>query len=303
MRNLFEFREDFPKMPEKYPYDEDSGLFMNLPNQWSKSPYLGAVKSKAGSEWVAQIHIPQEVWEYVIRDNAGKWGKNLPDSFWEENGNNRSTIRVNVNDPRKAAWIVQTILYGDYDTAEMIDEYLTTKYIHGKKGLSAWTDVIQYMPKFDGAPLTLSDREEFFTNLKARDTQSKLDKNKEAFFAKAPAKIKQTILAKAAQGSVRKKIFGTGDLSLNELGPIIDRAIEELGVSYFLQGIHVKDPLGFDLSKFVDKKKKPKTEMFKEGFRSGYLNESTSNPYTLYSEEWVEWQDGFLQGDSIKLVD
>lgn len=299
MRNLFESPEDFPKMPDMYKYDEESGLYMNTPAQWSKSPYLGAVKDKTGNGFAAQIHIPQAVWEYTIRDNPGKWGNKLPDTFFKENGKDRSTIRIgNLRDPRQAAWIVQTILYGNHDTAELIDEYLTHKYILGKKGISAWKETFRDMPKFEGSPLVLADRDEWFAKHKQMDTKAKQDKNIETFNTKAPDKIKQAILAKAAQGGPRKKIFGTNSISLNKLGPIIDKAIAALGVQHFLQGIHVKDPMQFDLSKFVTESD-IKTGAFREGFRSGYLVE-TANHYERFSTEWTEWTDGYLQARSLR---
>lgn len=289
MRNLFEFTTDFPRMPEQNPYDEESGLYLNPKHQWSQSPYLGAVKSKNKTGYDAQIHIPQEVWERVIRDNPAKWNA-LGDSYFSENGKGRSTLRIAAKDPRQAAWLVQTVLYGPYDTNELIDDYLTAK-INGRKGITAWVHLLEDMPRFDGAPLESLDHDDWFENHSEREKQNKLQRNVDAFMAKAPEKIKSAILdAVAKSSSLRKKVFGTSNLTLNQLAPVIDRAILELGTQYFLNGIKVKDPAQFDLSNFV------KTKEFKEGFIRGFALKEMANPYKVGTNRWVNYATGYLSG-------
>jgi len=247
---IFEDQNDFPRMPDQFPYDEESGLHMNPITQWSKSPYLGAVWSEKRGSWVAQIHIPQDVWEARIRDNE-KWHGVLADGFFNEKGNLRPTIRIPVKDPRQAAWIAQSVLYGPDDTGELIEDYLTARFIDGQPGRTAWADIYREMPKFQGAPLVATDAESWFAKHQERDKQTKLAKNTEIANARAPEKIKQGIINWITKGGNRKKIFGSAKLTLNQLGAVIDRAIAKLGVQYFMQGINVKDPAGFDLRQFV----------------------------------------------------
>lgn len=235
-----EARTDFPRVDAKYPFDDESGVYLNTKGQWSESPYLGATRNKNG-KYVAQIHIPNYVWENLIRDNH-KWFDILPDSFFAENPNNRSTIRVGVNDPRQAAWIMQSVLYGPYNTEELINDYLIQKYVRDGKGIDAWQEIFADMPKFYGSPIQIQDHDEWFNRNQEHEKKNKLATNIEKFKHEAPAKIKKGLEAFLSKQSNRKKMFGRSDISLNGALQLVDKAINEFGVDSFLNGIKLKDP-------------------------------------------------------------
>lgn len=249
---LIEFREDFPKMPEKYPYDEESGLFLNTPSQWSTSPYLGAViSSKYPSKWFVQIHISRTVWEDLFEANP-KWrGSNIPKGFFNEDGKLRSSIRFRVSDPRQAAWISQTVLYGPYDTNALVEEYIIARYFDGVTDIRQIWDFMSDMPHFSGPILSDKDKDHWMANYEAKKKENKLANNIASFKAKMPEKIKQVIINFVKKSANRRKVFGNPNLSLNVISRAIDKAINVLGVDYFLQGIHVKDPSTFKLASYV----------------------------------------------------
>lgn len=149
-------------IPSKYFIDDDSGLAINLPSQWSISPYLGAVKFQNCTTYSANIGIPQHVWEKVINNNRNKW-TNAPESLFNGVIQNRPRIVISgFVDPRQAAWLMQNVLYSDdYDSAELIEDYLEMKYCSGSGEI--WNDIISNIPsEFGGSLLTLDDEKKYF---------------------------------------------------------------------------------------------------------------------------------------------
>lgn len=198
------------KLPTRYFVDPETNLALNTPNQWSHSPYLGAVKDHTLKNYITSIHIPQEIWTKVIFNNQQKW-KNAPPSLLREN---IGSIRVyGFEDPRQAAWFMQELLYSDnVDTEELIEDYLEMKYCNGNGDL--WNDLLLSVPTFEGTALEASDEKEYFKKFDA-ETRKKIDtirKNTAAYESNMRMKIK------------------------NELRRLkMDEAlVDEFGVEYFL---------------------------------------------------------------------
>lgn len=253
--HLTEDRSDFPLIPQQNQqfYDDDSGLFMNPPSQWSKSPYLGAVKI-GGDGYIAQAHIPQAVWSAVIQDNP-KWHNVLPDGFFNAKGTNRSPIRVaRTKDPRQAAWIVQSLLYGHEDFGDLLDDYLTLKYIEGQPGIGAFKDALRDLPKFEGEALTVADADSWIQDQKTRQAaQQKVD-NAPRYEAQMTKKIVAAFVEAMRPGSLRKKVFGKSKMSLTQVSQAVTMAVKELGVEHFVTApgsIKIKPPETFNLSSFI----------------------------------------------------
>lgn len=157
------------KIPDFYFIDPDTDLALNTPNQWSQSPYLGAVRFN-DETYISQICIPQAVWEKLIHQNHQKWKDVLPQSILHTNtGNIRG---FSTKDPRQAAWFMQAVLYsGDNDTEELIEDYLEMKYLGGLGDL--WNDLIAQIPEFEGEALTSENELEFFKKFDA-ETRKKI---------------------------------------------------------------------------------------------------------------------------------
>lgn len=158
------------KLPDRYFIDPESNLALNTPNQWSHSPYLGAVKDALLKNYITSIHIPQEIWHKVVFSNHQKW-KNAPATLLHENV---SSIRVyGFEDPRQAAWFMQELLYsGNVDTEELIEDYLERKYCGGDGEL--WDDLLMCVPEFEGKPIDVTDEKEYFNKFDAA-TRKKID--------------------------------------------------------------------------------------------------------------------------------
>jgi len=251
---LNEALSDFPGIPSnrrKY-YDDESGLYLNAIQQWSLSPYLGAVDAKNG-KFKAQIHIPQDAWQHIIQDNE-KWRGHLPPTFFNDAGQNRSTIQIQgFSDPRQAAWLVQTILYGTEDTNELIDDYLTVKYIEGHNGITAWRDILRDMPTFDGRPMDEDDADEWLQNATKRNKAARIAINTNHYAQEMPSKIIDAFTKALSNKPARRKVLGNAKYSLNKVKDIVQNAINQLGIEYFVTSpgsIKLKDPLSFDLSTF-----------------------------------------------------
>jgi hypothetical protein len=226
---------------------------MNQPSQWSKSPYLGAV-NVTGTGYVAQAHIPQTVWAEVIQDNP-KWHNVLPDTFFSPKGNNRSPIRIaKTRDPRQAAWIVQALLYGHEDFGDLLDDYLTLKYIEGKPGIDAFRTALRDLPKFDGEPLTVADAEEWTRNHAERQSADTKKQNTSKYDEQMPKRIITAFVDAMKKGAARKKVFGTAKMSLTQVTTVVAAAIAKNGISYFVTApgsVKIKQPETFNLTAFV----------------------------------------------------
>ena len=218
----------------KFPVDADTGLMMNLPKQWSQSPYLGAVKNSRGTGYVAQIHIPQSIWSDLVDGKTHKW-KNAPASFFKDTGNQRTSMIVGpYSDPRQAAWIAQEVLYGG-NAAEYIEDYFDERY-NGGDG-SIWRSLKSKVPSFDGAPLEEKDRDAFFDKLQKHGDEAKAVERKQAYEAMMTKKIKRELMAlysaNPAMAKKRLAAFGyTG--SRNQLEGVIDQLITARGVEFFV---------------------------------------------------------------------
>ena len=206
-------------LPNRYFVDETTNLALNTENQWSHSPYLGAVKCSIHKNYSTSIHIPQEIWNKVVFSNHQKW-QNAPRSIIQEN---LSTIKIfGFQDPRQAAWIVQELLYsGNVDTEELIEDYLELKYCSGKGEL--WDDLLMSVPEFEGAPLKAEDEKEYFKKF-TPEVRKKIEiqrKNTAAY-----------------ETSMRRKI----QRQLNSMN--IKVAIDDFGLEYFLMSygsVNLKD--------------------------------------------------------------
>lgn len=218
-------------LPSKYEIDPETNLAMNLPKQWSQSPYLGAVKSSKGSGYMAQIHIPQHVWSEVIDQKKGKW-RNAPDSFFHETGNRRPSMIISgFQDPRRAAWIAQEVLFGGH-TAEIIEDYFDERY-NGGDG-SIWRSLASKAPSFTGKPLDASDEEKFFSQRDPKNPAVIQKKNADAYNSMMPDKIKKALVDFYSQNrSLAKKRLGFNG-SLAQLEDVVDKLIASKGVEYFV---------------------------------------------------------------------
>ena len=181
-------------IPTKYFIDPDTNLALNTPSQWSRSPYLGAVTDKNHKKYVAHFSIPNEVWINII-DGRAKWKNILPESFFNEDSQYRSHIRVyNIEDPRQAAWIMQNVLYSDdYDTSELIEDYLEMTYMGGSG--SIWNDFLKNVPEFEGVPLNEDDCTEYYKRFDkvTRDKMRIMRENEVRY----DYRIKQMVLVEA----------------------------------------------------------------------------------------------------------
>lgn len=239
---LFEFVDVASNIPQKYPIDDDTGLALNPPNQWSQSPYLGAVKSPSGNGYIAQIHIPQEVWSKEIEGRKSRW-QTAPDGLFNYEGRQRPPIRVKFDDPRKAAWFVQNTLYGEKDPSDIIIDWLDEKYGDGNG--SSWKSLARAAPNFDGEILTSADEREFFANKAERDRQQTVKTNTVDYNKNMPAKIKQAMVDFYMKNKqLAKKRLGISNLTPNKLNAKVDELIADKGVDYFLTApgsIKIKD--------------------------------------------------------------
>lgn len=240
---LFEFTDPAAiNIPSKYPIDDDTGLALNLPNQWSQSPYLGAVKNPKGSGYVAQIHIPQEVWSKEIEGRNSRW-ENAPSGLFNHEGRMRPPLRVAFSDPRKAAWFVQQVLYGEKDPSEIIVDWLDEKY-NGDGG-QVWRSLAKSAPNFDGEALTASDEESFFANQQERQKANTVKTNTNAYNKEMPEKIKRTMVDFYMKNKqLAKKRLGLTNLTPNKIDAKVDELIASKGVDYFLTtpgGVKIKD--------------------------------------------------------------
>lgn len=230
---LYEYVEPVAgRLPSKYEIDDATGLGVNLPNQWSQSPYLGAVKNNKGNGYVAQIHIPQNVWRLSIEGAKNRW-PNAPETLFQPEARQRIPIRIPFKDPRQAAWFVQQVLYGDNMTPdEVILDYLDEKYGNGDG--SIWRTVYSKVPTYDGNELTSDDEQRFFSNKQEYQKQQTVKKNTSNYEAQMPAKIKEQLMAFFSNNRKQvKKKFGK-DLTLNQLSAKLDQLINERGIDYFV---------------------------------------------------------------------
>ena len=239
--NLLEYSRE---SDDRNPTDPATGLKMNLPNQWSKSPYLFAVHAPKGDGYVAQIHIPQGVWDEMVDGKQYKWA-NAPKSFFERSGKDRPSMVVGkFADPRQAAWYGQQVLLGDR-ADEYIEDYFDERY-NGGDG-SIWRSLKAKVPSFDGKPLELEDRDEFFSsNKKKSDEQNAIEKQ-EAYNRKFTKVIKDGLtnlyLQNPALAKKRLAKYGyTG--SRNQLPGIIDQVFDDKGLDFFMKrpgSVEIKD--------------------------------------------------------------
>lgn len=178
-------------LPNRYFVDPDTNLALNTPNQWSHSPYLGAVKLKDCKDFTTSIHIPQEIWAKIVFSNHQKW-KNAPASLLHDNV---GSIKVfGFKDPRQAAWFAQELLYSDnVDTEELIEDYLERQYCGGLGDL--WDNLLMSVPEFKGQPLDTTDEKEYFKRFDA-ETRKKIDiqrKNTAAYESSMTRKIQREL--------------------------------------------------------------------------------------------------------------
>lgn len=227
---LFEFA---PNIPQKYMVDDETDLALNLPSQWTQSPYLGAVKSPKGEGYVSQIHIPQTVWTAMVDQTPSKWS-NAPKSFFNATGNQRPSMRVSFADPRQAAWFSQEALYGgDWSAQDVIEDYFEELYCGGDGAV--WRHVKSQVPSFEGAPLESKDEAEWMANHAERKKQITVQNNTSDYNAKMPEKIKAELLAFYSKNKqITRKRFGSNIKSLNDLKHAISDKVDEKGIDFFL---------------------------------------------------------------------
>jgi len=227
-----EIIEAAANLPTKYEIDPDTDLAMNLPNQWSQSPYLGAVKAKSGSGYIAQIHIPQAIWTSMVDQNPAKWS-NAPASFFNETGNQRIPMIVGrFADPRQAAWYAQEVLFGgDIQPKEIIEDYFDEKYNDGDG--SVWRGLKQNVPAFEGTALTAADEAQFFAT-RGNSPEAVQKKNTDEYNRAMPAKIKKAMydLFSHNRDLAKKRLGFKG--SLEQLKVKIDQLVDQRGVDFFM---------------------------------------------------------------------
>lgn len=196
-------------LPQAYFVDPETDLALNTPNQWSQSPYLGAVRYDDDT-YIAQICIPQAVWEKVIHQNHQKWKDVLPQSLLHTNtGHIRGFL---TKDPRQAAWFMQAVLYSeDNDTEELIEDYLEKKYLGGLGDL--WDDLIAKTPEFEGEALTAENELEFFKKFDAETRKRITTQRKNAI---------------AYEKTMRRRIIA--ELQFRK----IDANIDDFGIEFFV---------------------------------------------------------------------
>lgn len=212
---------------DKYTTDPSTGLKLNQPNQWSQSPYLYAVKSKSG-KYNAQIHIPQSIWSSMVQGKAHKWSS-APQSFFSQDGKLRNTMLVGpFQDPRRAAWLAQTILFSDR-AEDYIEDYFDEKYNDGDG--SIWRSLLKEIPQFDGAPLEEKDKEEFFASISNKELDTKKQKYEETM----TKKLRQALFDFYDKNkALAKKRLPNYTGSRNQLMGVIDKLIADKGLDYFL---------------------------------------------------------------------
>lgn len=219
-------------LPTKYEIDPETDLAMNPPQQWSQSPYLGAVRSKGGKGYMAQIHVPQSVWVQVVDHKQGKWG-NAPKSFFNDTGNQRPAMIVDgFADPRQAAWFTQEVLYGgELPPADIIEDYFDERYNAGDG--SIWRSIKDHIPQFSGEPLTAQDEEAFFAAQDQKSAENVVKKNTSDYERQMPLKIKKALVDFYSKNrALAKKRLGTD--SLNGIDAAADKLIASKGVAFFM---------------------------------------------------------------------
>jgi hypothetical protein len=227
-----EILEAASRLPGKYMVDDSTDLALNLPNQWSQSPYLGAVKSPNGG-YMAQIHVPQDVWVAMVEQNPHKWSK-APRSFFNPTPNQRPSMIVQgFKDPRQAAWFAQEVLYGgDHKTLDIVEDYFDQRYNEGSGEL--WKSIRSQTPSFDGEALTAADEQTFFANRDEHKKAQTVQKNTADYDKTMKTKIRDTLVAFYTKNkALAKKRLGNIK-SINQLGQAVDQAIERLGVNHFV---------------------------------------------------------------------
>ena len=230
-----EIFEAAPNIPQKYLIDDETDLALNLPSQWTQSPYLGAVKNPKGDGYIAQIHIPQEVWVRMVEQNPQKWS-NAPESFFKSVGNQRIAMRVGFADPRQAAWFTQEVLYGgDHPPIEVFESFFDEKYNGGNGEL--WRSLKKQVPHFEGAPIASEDEAEYFANPEEFRKKAQIHKNTSAYYEKMPGKIKKALLDFFSRNqALFKKRTGQKPKSQNEMSSMIDALVDKLGIEHFVTG-------------------------------------------------------------------
>lgn len=195
-----------------YLIDDESGLYLNYPAMWTKSPYLGAVSVEGREYFYSQICIPNEVWEKIVNQNQNKW-RNLPKSIYSEDGATRLRISIpGFSDPRQAAWLTQSVLYSDdNDAAELIEDYLEMKYLGGLGDL--WNELFASIPEFEGSPLTENDLSEKYS--------------------KEEIKKAKVLATNIANYEKRMKFVIKGEFDQNEI-KIDFETIDYFGIDYFV---------------------------------------------------------------------
>lgn len=230
-----------PRIPARYLIDPETDLALNAEGQWSRSPYLGAVKSSTGSGYVAQIHIPQAVWVAMVQQNPHKWSGHAPETFFNEVGNQRPPMRVAFADPRQAAYFAQEVLYGgDWDTKDVIEDYFEQQYLGGQGEI--WQHIKSQVPQYEGKPLGADDEETYFADpeafnsrreaAKKAQTQAKNASNYEPEMLK---KIKSQLSDFYVKNpKLAQKRLGIKFKHRSQLEQVINDVVDSLGVNYFV---------------------------------------------------------------------
>lgn len=236
-------------VPPQYPIDPETDLALNTENQWSRSPYLYAVKNPAGEGYFAQIHIPQSIYRMHIADLHKRWPK-APDTLFRDEGRQRMTLKALFKDPRQAAWFAQNVMFSqEHEPKDFILDKLDQMYSqrHDADG-HLWNELLRQVPTFEGQPLKSEDAEEFFKDRDAfaasradREAAMKkrvtLDKNAGSYESDRKKQIKRELMAWFTRmgPAVAKKKFGK-ELTGNDLSVRLDKEIDDKGINYFLTG-------------------------------------------------------------------
>jgi hypothetical protein len=186
---LFEFA---PNIPQKYMIDDETDLALNAPEQWTQSPYLGAVKSPDGKGYIAQIHIPQAVWVDMVQNNPAKWA-NAPKTFFNSVGNQRQAMRVHFDDPRQAAWFAQEVLYGgDWAPKDIIEDYFEEKYCGGDGAV--WRDIKRSAQTLMALRYKVTDKDRYFKDPEEFRRHVQQQKNAGEYETRMPAEDQEGII-------------------------------------------------------------------------------------------------------------
>ena len=237
-----EIFEAASNIPAKYEalIDPESDLVMNGPNQWTHSPYLGAVKTPTGAGYYAQIHIPRDAYDKLLNHERRLVGSGVPESFFSRDSNNRASIRVAFGDPRQAAWLMQEVLYGDNDPAEVILDYMEFKYLNQNGEL--WDSLVSSVPSFEGEAYKSEDEAEYFADPQAladRRNAAKnkmtVNKNTAEYERTMPAKIQRELMQMfVANPQLARKRLGKKIKSRNELERVLADIISAKGIEHFV---------------------------------------------------------------------